>query len=91
MYSRVREAKQQSSQRRLEYVYERSKSIEASRTAWENVETTRARIQAFDIAIKSSEIALDGVRQEANVGSRTVLDVLDAEQELLDAQVDRAD
>ena len=42
---------------------------------------------AFRIEIRSSEIALEGVRQEANVGSRTVLDVLDAEQELLDAQV----
>ena len=37
--------------------------------------------------MKSSEIALDGVQQEATVGARTVLDVLDAEQELLDGQV----
>ena len=37
--------------------------------------------------MKSSEIALEGVQQEATVGARTVLDVLDAEQELLDGQV----
>ncbi|MFX4222345.1 MAG: TolC family protein [Thalassobaculum sp.] len=37
--------------------------------------------------MQSAEIALDGVQQEATVGARTVLDVLDAEQELLDAQV----
>jgi outer membrane protein TolC len=37
--------------------------------------------------VRSSEIALEGVRQENAVGARTILDVLDAEQELLDAQV----
>ena len=43
---------------------------------------------AFSAAVKAAEIALEGVREEeANVGSRTVLDVLDAEQELLDARV----
>ncbi|MBT5898462.1 MAG: TolC family protein, partial [Rhodospirillaceae bacterium] len=38
-------------------------------------------------AIRANEIALEGVRQEAEVGSRTTLDVLDAEQELLDSRV----
>jgi len=85
--SRVREAKQEAAQRRLEYDDQRRIAIEETRTAWEDLETARARIDAFRIEIKSSEIALEGVRQEANVGSRTVLDVLDAEQELLDAQV----
>ena len=36
---------------------------------------------------RSAEIALDGVEQEARVGLRTVLDVLDAEQELFNAKV----
>jgi TolC family type I secretion outer membrane protein len=85
--SRVREAKERAAQRRLEYLDEQRAAIETSRTAWEDLQTARARIEAFKIEIESSEIALEGVRQEANVGSRTVLDVLDAEQELLDAQV----
>lgn len=85
--SRVRAAKQQAAQRRLEHDDQQREAIEASRTAWEDLQTARARIEAFKIEIKSSDIALEGVRQEANVGSRTVLDVLDAEQELLDAQV----
>jgi outer membrane protein TolC len=38
--------------------------------------------------VRAQEIALDGVKQEALVGTRTVLDVLDAEQELLNARVD---
>ena len=85
--SRVREAKQEAAQRRLEYEDDRRVAIESTRTAWEDLQTSRARIEAFKVEIKSSDIALEGVRQEANVGSRTVLDVLDAEQELLDAQV----
>jgi outer membrane protein len=85
--SRVREAKERAAQRRLEYLDEQRVAIETSRTAWEDLQTARARIEAFKVEIESSEIALEGVRQEANVGSRTVLDVLDAEQELLDAQV----
>ena len=85
--SRVREAKQVAAQRRLEFDKRVRLAIEATKTAWKNLETARARMAAFRIEIKSSEIALEGVRQEADVGSRTVLDVLDAEQELLDAQV----
>ncbi len=50
--------------------------------------TTRKQIIAFRDAVRAAEIALDGVEQEAAVGSRTTLDVLDAEQELFDARVD---
>ena len=38
--------------------------------------------------MRSNEIALEGVRQENAVGARTILDILDAEQELLDSQVE---
>lgn len=85
--SRVRQAEQQAGQRRLEFDDQQRAAIEAARSAWERLSTARARSEAFRIEIRSNEIALEGVRQEANVGSRTVLDVLDAEQELLDAQV----
>ena len=44
-------------------------------------------IKSFEAQIKAADIALEGVQREASVGSRTVLDVLDAEQELLDAKV----
>jgi outer membrane protein len=85
--ARVREAKQTASQRRIlvEDTTRRAKE-DATRT-WEALTTARARIQAFQAQIRANEIALEGVEQEARVGSRTVLDVLDAEQELLDAKV----
>ena len=41
----------------------------------------------FDASTRDFIIALEGVQREASVGSRTVLDVLDSEQELLDAKV----
>lgn len=46
----------------------------------------RARIQATDQQVRAARVAFDGVREEATLGARTTLDVLDAEQELLDAQ-----
>ena len=85
--SRVREAKQFVSHRRDEFNQAVRDATEAATGAWQTLETGRAQIQAFSAAVKAAEIALDGVREEANVGSRAVLDVLDAEQELLDARV----
>ena len=62
-------------------------AIEDGNSAWESLVTARARIRSFSAEVRANRIALEGVQQEALVGSRTVLDVLDAEQELLDAQV----
>lgn len=55
-------------------------------TAWENLTTARANISSFRSQVSANAIALEGVQQEALVGTRTVLDVLDAEQALLDSQ-----
>lgn len=85
--SRVREARYIANQRRIEVEEARRAAIENAITAWEALATARASIEAFVDQVRTSDIALDGVEQEALVGSRTVLDVLDAEQELLDARV----
>ena len=57
--------------------------------AWSNLAVSVARIQASDQQIRAAQTAFDGVRQEAELGARTTLDVLNAEQELLDARADR--
>lgn len=86
-YARIRRAKKVKSQRRYD-VMERSNEVrEQAITAWENYQTTLAAIEAQKINIKAAEVALDGVKQEQLYGSRTVLDVLDAEQELFVARV----
>lgn len=85
--SRVREAKQVASQRRLQVREAIRRAREDAISAWERLQTAQAQIAAFQQSVRANEIALEGVRQENAVGARTVLDVLDAEQELLDAQV----
>jgi len=85
--SRVRQAKQTRSQRQVEVETSHRLTLEATRQAWEILRAARAQIVALTEEVRANEIALEGVRQEAAVGSRTTLDVLNAEQELLDARV----
>ena len=85
--SRVREAKQLASQRRKEVNQALRAAMREAVTAWEALQTARARIRAFEAEVRSTDIALEGVKQENAVGARTILDILDAEQELLDARV----
>ena len=58
-------------------------------TAWAQLAVARAQIEASDRQIAAAQIAYDGIREEATLGARTTLDVLDAEQELLNAEVNR--
>jgi TolC family type I secretion outer membrane protein len=85
--SRVREAKQVANQRRLEVADIRRNVDQLAISSWQALGTARAQIDSFQSAVRATDIALDGVQQENLVGARTVLDVLDAEQEFLDARV----
>lgn len=85
--SRVRAAKQTSNQRRIEIEEARRRTEQESISAWEGLQTARAQIRSFESGVRAAEIALEGVRQENEVGARTIFDILDAEQELLDAKV----
>ena len=86
-YARLRQAKHTAGQRRLEADQARLDARESATSAWEAYQSARASIASIETQIIASEIALEGVQREAEVGARTVLDVLDAEQELLDARV----
>ncbi len=55
--------------------------------AWSNYQATNATIPARQKQIQASGIALDGIREENNLGTSTILDVLDTEQNYLDARV----
>ena len=57
--------------------------------AWAALSVARARLAASEEQIRAARTAYDGVREEASLGARTTLDVLNAEQELLDAQAAR--
>ncbi|MDQ2092333.1 TolC family outer membrane protein [Marimonas arenosa] len=54
--------------------------------AWAQLQVARASRQASERQVRASTVAFRGVREEATLGARTTLDVLDAEQELLDAK-----
>ncbi|MEE8372068.1 MAG: TolC family outer membrane protein, partial [Sphingomonadales bacterium] len=89
-YSDIRRAKQTQSQRRLEMVGAERQVRSDTRTAFEQHRAAKSSIISNKTQVGANEIALEGVRQEAFVGSRTTLDVLDAEQELLDSRVNLA-
>jgi outer membrane protein len=85
--SRVREDKQTANQRRIEVQETRRRVRQECTDAWEQLVTAGAQIRSFTAETRSTQIALEGVREENSVGQRTILDVLDAEQEFLDAQI----
>ncbi|WP_169545038.1 TolC family outer membrane protein [Sneathiella aquimaris] len=87
VYSQVRQARQLNNQRRIEIESAVREVREAVTRSWEQLESARAQITSNEEQVRANTIALEGVNQEAQVGSRTTLDVLDAEQELLVSQV----
>jgi outer membrane protein len=86
-WSQVRQAKELVGQRRNELDSARRTAAETVIRFWRNLDSARSRVVSFEAQVKANEVALNGVRQEALVGSRTTLDVLNAEQELLNSQV----
>lgn len=88
-YSRIREQKHTANQRRIQIHEQRRSVIQAATQAYETWVAAKASIKSYEAQIAADEIALEGVEREAQVGSRTVLDVLNAEKELLSARVNK--
>ena len=62
-------------------------TTEAARNAWEQWQAAQATIRSAQTAVSANELAAEGTRQENIVGTRNILDVLNAEQELLNTRV----
>ena len=86
-YSRVRQARQTEQQNRKIVDDIRRQAIQNAAQSWETLVAARATIDSTRAAIRANQIALEGVQREAVVGSRTTLDVLNAEQALLNSRV----
>lgn len=86
-YSRVREAKEQNSVAMMQIAAAQRQVDEAVRNAWEQLRAAQSNINSSQEQVKANEIALEGVKQEELVGSKTILDVLNADQELLNSRV----
>ena len=85
--ARVRQAKHLHV-RRIQLIQQaRTEALEEAVAAWSLLNASRARLSSDQAQVEANRIALNGVREEEKVGQRTLLDVLNAEQELLNAQV----
>jgi len=85
--ARTRIAKHTFGQRRLTTDLQRIRTVDAIKRSWQNLQANNARIVALEENERADLVALDGVQQELKVGSRTVLDELNARQEVLDARI----
>ena len=85
--ARVRQAKETAGQRRIEAESARDQVRAAVVSAWGSLESSKATVRAAQAQVAAAEVALTGVREEARVGQRTTLDVLNQQQELLNARV----
>jgi outer membrane protein/adhesin transport system outer membrane protein len=86
--SQVREARYDAARLRVDVEDARRAAVEEAVSAWEELAAARASLESRRAQVVAARVALEGITQEAQVGARTVLDVLDSEQDLLDAQVD---
>ncbi len=86
-YSLIRQAKETLGQRRIEADTAREQVRQTVVQAWGQLDAAKANIDATQAQVTATEIALNGVREEARVGQRTTLDVLNAQQELVNARV----
>jgi outer membrane protein len=85
-YSAIRQSKETLGQRRLDLDTARDQVQSTVTQAWGQLEAAKAQINATQAQVTAAEVALNGVREEARVGQRTTLDVLNAQQALVNAR-----
>ena len=86
-YSTIRQSKETLGQQRLSLDVNRDQARATVVQSWGQLDAAKAQIEATTAQVNAAEIALNGVREEARVGQRTTLDVLNAQQELVNARV----
>jgi outer membrane protein len=86
-YSLIRQSKESLAQQRLVLEQTRDQTRANTVTAWGQLVAGKAQVTSAQSQVTASEIALNGVREEAKAGQRTTLDVLNAQQALVNARV----
>jgi len=86
-YSLIRQSKETLAQQRLTLEQTRDQARSDVVSAWGKLLAGKAQVQSAQSQVSASEIALNGVREEAKAGQRTTLDVLNAQQALVNARV----
>lgn len=85
--SQKREATQTAEQRRIAIETQRRTVFEQLTQAWESYQAAKTNAAYYNDQVRANEISLDGTQQELQVGSKILLDVLNAQSKLLDAQL----
>ena len=85
--SRLRQAKKTANQRYLEILNAQNMTRQEVISLWNSLRAAEAEIKARQTQVEAARIAREGVHYETELGERTILDTLDSNQELLDAQV----
>jgi outer membrane protein len=85
-FSAIRQAKEAVGQKRMDLDTARDQVQAGVVTSWGALEAAKAQILATQAQVASSEIALNGIREEARVGQRTTYDILVAQQTLVNAR-----
>jgi outer membrane protein len=86
-YSSIRQAKEVQGQKQIEFSLARDRARTAAIQAWANAEAAKKSLGSSRAQVEAAEAALNGVREEARLGQRTTLDVLNAQQELVNARI----
>jgi outer membrane protein len=86
-YSLIRQAKETQAQQRLNLDYTRDQARVGVTQFWAQTEAAKHNLEMATNQVKVTESALNGVGEEARLGQRTTLDVLNAQQELVGARV----
>ncbi|MDA9493328.1 MULTISPECIES: TolC family outer membrane protein [unclassified Bradyrhizobium] len=86
-YALIRQSKENLAQQRLNLETTRDQTRANVVQFWGNLQAGKAQVQSAQAQVTASEIALNGVREEAKAGQRTTLDVLNAQQALVNARV----
>ena len=86
-YSQIRQAKETLGQRRFDLDVARDQARLGVEQSWAQLDASKGAIVSTQSQVKGAEAALNGVREEARLGQRTTLDVLNAQQELVNARV----
>ena len=85
--ARIRQAQAQQGQVLEQVVGTERAVVQAARAAFAAYDASQRAIQAQTVAVQANELALEGNRAEQSVGTRTIIEVINAEQELLNSQV----
>ena len=86
-YARVRQAKDLAEQAKYNAIDTKNSVIETVTQTWQNYVTAKAVITSNEEAVRAAKTAMNSIQQENKYGSRTILDVLNTQQDMFNAQV----